>query len=80
MYIVTFAFAENGIPTHLKVLVAKPGTCEFNDSCIEVKIQPIFSRVVEMFNPRVRARRKQLPVDNADCSTIHKVCIICISM
>ena len=56
----------------LEVLIAKPGTMEFDEGSKIHHIKPIYTRTIDIQRPWVKARRKQLPLDNADVTTIHK--------
>ena len=65
-------FYNDGLPEAIEVTIAKPGTMEIDVTCKRMKIKPIYTRAVDLKRPWVKARRKQLPLDNAEVSTIHK--------
>ena len=69
---IIFKENEPDTPHYIKVLIAKPGTCDFDDSCLTIRVEPVWTRNINIRKPWVTAQRKQLPLDNAEVTTIHK--------
>ena len=63
---------SDNVHAAVDVVIAKPGTREFDESCKVLRVKPIYTRWVNLRHPKVRARRKQLPLVTEDCNTIHK--------